>query len=66
MPDIARAYDALPMAVYKNGVLSGKTKRLMVLVGALVHGCRACILFQTEQAFVLNAAAQEILKTCCF
>ena len=64
MPDVARAYDELPMEVYKNGVLTGKIKRLMAVVGALVHGCRACILFQTEEALKLGATAEEILEAC--
>ena len=64
MPDVARAYDELPMEVYKDGVLSGKIKRLMALTGALVHGCRACILYQTEEALVLGATAEEILEAC--
>ena len=64
MPDVARAYDELPMEVYKDGVLSGKVKRLMAIVGALVHGCKACILFQTEEALSLGATAEEILEAC--
>jgi len=64
MPDVSRAYDELPMEVYKNGVLSGKVKRLMAIVGALVHGCRACILYQTEEALALGATAEEILEAC--
>ena len=28
MPNVARAYNELPMEVYKDGVLSGKIKRL--------------------------------------
>ena len=64
MPDIARAYDELPMEVYKDGMLSGKIKRLMAVVGALLHGCRACILFQTEEALSLGATAEEILEAC--
>ena len=55
MPDVARAYDELPMEVYKDGVLSGKIKRLMALTGALVHGCRACILYQTEESVGLGS-----------
>jgi AhpD family alkylhydroperoxidase len=64
MPDVAIAYDALPMEVYKDGVLSGKIKRMMALTGALVHGCRACILYQTEEALALGATAEEILEAC--
>ena len=64
MPAVARAYDELPMEVYKDGVLSGKIKRLMAVVGALVRGCEACILFQTEEALSLGATAEEILEVC--
>ena len=64
MPDVARAYNELPMEVYKDGVLSGKIKRLMAVVGALVHGCRAYILYQTEEALALGATAEEILEAC--
>ena len=64
MPNVARAYNELPMKVYKDGVLSGKIKRLMALTGALVHGCRACILYQTEEALALGATAEEILEAC--
>jgi AhpD family alkylhydroperoxidase len=64
IPDVASAYDELPMEVYKDGVLSGKIKRMMALTGALVHGCEACILFQTEEALALGATAEEILEAC--
>jgi AhpD family alkylhydroperoxidase len=64
MPDVAGAYDELPMEVYKDGVLPGKIKRIMALTGALVHGCEACILFQTEEALALGASAEEILEAC--
>ncbi len=64
MPEIAEAYEALPMEVYKDGSVSGKHKRLMALVGALVHGCRGCILYQTEHALTLGATVEEILETC--
>ena len=64
MPDVAIAYEELPMEVYKDGVLSGKIKRMMALTGALVHGCRACVLYQTEEALALGATAEEILEAC--
>jgi alkylhydroperoxidase/carboxymuconolactone decarboxylase family protein YurZ len=48
LPNVAKAYDELPMEVYKDGALPGKIKRLMALTGALVHGCLACLLFQTD------------------
>jgi AhpD family alkylhydroperoxidase len=61
MPEIGDAYDVLPDEVFKDGKLSGKVKRLMALTGALVHGCPACILFQTEKALDLG---EEILESC--
>ena len=64
LPDIGRAYNELPSEVYKDGALSAKTKRLMALTGALVHGCRACILYQADEALTLGATAEEILEAC--
>ncbi|MBI9093203.1 MAG: carboxymuconolactone decarboxylase family protein [Desulfobacterium sp.] len=61
---MARAYDTLPMEVYQDGALPGKIKRLMALTGALVHGCRACILFQTENALAAGATVEEVLEAC--
>ena len=64
LPDVGEAYEALPMEVYKDGALPGKIKRLMALTGALVHGCRACVLFQTDHALAGGATVEEILEAC--
>jgi AhpD family alkylhydroperoxidase len=64
LPNVGKAYEALTSEVYKNGALDSKTKRLMALSAALTHGCRGCILFQTEQALELGASVEEILETC--
>ena len=64
LPEVARAYDELPVKVYRDGALSGKIKRLMALTGALVNGCRACILFQTEKALATGATVEEVLEAC--
>lgn len=64
LPGIGRAYDELPMEVYRDGVLPEKIKRLMALTGALVHGCRACILFQTEKSLAAGATVEEVLEAC--
>ena len=64
VPGVARAYDELPMEVYRDGALPGKIKRLMALTGALIHGCRACILFQTESALAAGATVEEVLEAC--
>jgi AhpD family alkylhydroperoxidase len=64
MPEIGHAYDVLPEKVFKDGKLDAKIKRLMALTGALVYGCPACILFQTEKALDLGADVEEILESC--
>jgi AhpD family alkylhydroperoxidase len=64
MPGVAQAYDEMPVEAYKDGALSGKTKRLMALCGALVHGCPACQMAQTTRALDLGASVEEILETC--
>ncbi len=64
LPDVGKAYDELPMEVYKEGALPEKIKRLMALTGALVHGCQACVLFQTDKALEAGAAVDEILEAC--
>lgn len=64
MPEIADAYDPLPMEVYKDGYITGKHKRLMAMVAALCSGCRGCILFQTGEALKLGATVDEVLEAC--
>jgi AhpD family alkylhydroperoxidase len=64
LPGVGKAYEALTSEVYKDGALDSKTKRLMALSVALTHGCRGCILFQTEQALELGASVEEILEAC--
>ena len=64
LPNVGKAYEALTSEVYKDGALNAKTKRLMALSAALTHGCRGCILFQTEQALELGASVDEILEAC--
>jgi AhpD family alkylhydroperoxidase len=62
MPHIAAAYEELPQRVYGDGALSGKVKRLMAMTAATVHGCRACILYQADEALKLGATKAEILE----
>lgn len=62
MPHIAKAYEELPHQVYKDGVIDGKTKRLMAMTAATIHGCRACILYQADEALKLGASAGEMLE----
>lgn len=64
MPEVAEVYDPLAQEVYKDGAVSGRHKRLMALVGGLVHGCRGCILYQTENALQQGATVEEIFESC--
>jgi alkylhydroperoxidase/carboxymuconolactone decarboxylase family protein YurZ len=41
----------------------GKIERLMGLAAALTHGCRVCILFQTDEALKLGTGVDEVLET---
>ncbi|WP_320043563.1 carboxymuconolactone decarboxylase family protein [uncultured Desulfobacter sp.] len=61
-PELSRAEGALTQCVYKNSVLSAKTKRLMAMTTAIVQGCRGCILYQTDAALNLGASVDEILE----
>lgn len=62
LPGVGEASVAHTAEVYKGGALSGKNKRLMALVGALVGGCEGCILFQSTQAMELGATVEEVLE----
>ena len=64
LPGVGKAYEALTDEVYKKGALDSKTKRLMALSIALTHGCRGCILFQTEKALEEGATVEEVLEAC--
>ncbi|QJB56766.1 carboxymuconolactone decarboxylase family protein [Pseudodesulfovibrio sp. zrk46] len=64
MPEIVDVYDPLQEEVYKDGDIKAKYKRMMAIVGALVKGCDACILYQTEEAFNAGATVDELLECC--
>ena len=64
MPGIGAKYAEDTSEVYKDGALDAKTKRLMALTGALVHGCTACILAQTDRALESGGSAEEIIEAC--
>ena len=65
MPDLADAYyGAVKDAVYRDGVINLKTKRLMSLAVAIQAGCKDCMISQTSKALELGATAEEIFETC--
>ncbi|MGE4505495.1 MAG: carboxymuconolactone decarboxylase family protein [Desulfovibrionaceae bacterium] len=63
-PEINEGYDEMARAAYSPGRFDAKTKRIMAVVASVVHGCRACMLFQTRRALELGASAEEILEAC--
>ncbi|BBO89692.1 carboxymuconolactone decarboxylase family protein [Desulfosarcina ovata] len=65
MPDLTEAYyGAVKDAVYRDGALDLKTKRLMSLAVAIQAGCKDCVLSQTSKALELGAKPAEIFEAC--
>ena len=62
LPDVAAARDAVRDAVYKDGALSRKVKRLIAMAVALGIGCMPCIIGQTKQAVDAGATKEEVLE----
>jgi AhpD family alkylhydroperoxidase len=63
LPELMDAEMPVINEVYKDGVVSGKMKRLMSLALALGAGCVNCILGQTMGALDAGATREEILET---
>jgi AhpD family alkylhydroperoxidase len=56
------AYTTFRQAVYKDGALSQKMKRLIALACGLQAGCTRCIQGQTKDAVAAGATKEEILE----
>lgn len=63
MPGIAERLAEQRGETYKDGAMSGKTKRLMAMAIALGAGCQNCILAQAEAALELGATKEDFLET---
>ena len=65
MPDLADAYyGQVKDAVYKEGALDVKTKRLMSLAVGIQAGCKDCMISQASKALELGATPAEIFEAC--
>ena len=65
MLDLAEAYyGPVKDAVYREGVIDLKTKRLMSLAVAIQAGCKNCMISQTSKALELGATTDEIFEAC--
>lgn len=62
LPDVTTAFDALREAVYQDGALSRKVKRLIAMAVALGLGCTPCIIGQTKLAVEAGATKEEVLE----
>lgn len=62
LPDVAAAGGAVRDAVYKDGAISHKVKRLIAMAVALGIGCMPCIIAQTKQAVEAGATKEEVLE----
>ena len=65
MPDLSEAYyGSVKDAVYRDGALDLKTKRLMSLAVAIQAGCKDCMLSQASKALDMGATIAEIFEVC--
>lgn len=56
------AHTAFRQAVYKDGALNLKTKRLIALACGLQAGCTRCVQGQTKDAISAGATKEEVLE----
>jgi AhpD family alkylhydroperoxidase len=64
-PDLFETYyGPVKKAVYSEGALGSKTKRLMSLAIAIQAGCKDCMISQTSKALDLGATPAEIFEVC--
>lgn len=62
LPALMTGQDAVKEAVYKDGALSHKVKKLIALGIALRAGCGLCIIGQAKQAIDAGATKDEVLE----
>ena len=59
---VMAAYTAFRQAVYKDGALNQKMKRLIALACGLQSGCTRCVQGQTKDAIAAGATKDEVLE----
>jgi AhpD family alkylhydroperoxidase len=62
--EIGRFFESHYQKTYESGLFDTKIKRLMAMCGAIVMGCKGCILGQTIKAIESGATAEEIMEAC--
>ncbi len=65
MPDLTEAYyGSVKNAVYNEGGLGIKSKRLISLAIGIQAGCKDCMISQTSKALESGATIAEIFEVC--
>jgi AhpD family alkylhydroperoxidase len=59
---VMEAYTTFRKAVYQDGALSKKVKRLIALAAGMQAGCTRCIQGQTRDAIEAGATKEEVLE----
>jgi AhpD family alkylhydroperoxidase len=62
MPEAFAAEKSFTDAVYGDGALSTKTKRLTAMAIAVNAGCQGCITYQTKLAVEAGATKEEVVE----
>jgi AhpD family alkylhydroperoxidase len=62
LPEAFAAQTAFNNAVYKDGALSTRIKRLMAMAIAVRAGCPGCITYQTNLAVEAGATKEEVVE----
>ncbi len=62
LPEAFAAQTNFTNAVYEDGALSTKIKRLMALAIAVRAGCPGCITYQTKVAVESGATKREVIE----
>jgi AhpD family alkylhydroperoxidase len=62
LPNVANAFGTLRDEVTKDGVLSAKTKRLMMVAVSLALRCEPCIRIHVKAAVEMGVSRKEILE----
>ena len=62
LPEAFAAQTVFNDAVYKDGALSTKVKRLTAMAIAVQAGCPGCITYQTRLAVEVGATKEEVVE----
>ena len=62
LPDVVNAFGGFRDAVAKDGVLSARTKKLMMVAIAVAQRCELCIRAHVKGAVEMGASREEILE----